>query len=589
MLLCSVFLCTYSRAQQKDTLTQDSVALFEYQLSRDLGQKKIDSLEKQKLQRELDSAIKNSAQAKKLEEELRKISEADSTRKKQQSERIEILRQNATPYPVSPFGDTLLWVNLKLGSTPPKERADQISKRIHSLYESSFFTPDSLQVVRSDWGYEVVYKRSETILIVSELDALWYNKDSKGLAESYAKKIVDAILEEKKENSLTNWLKRIGLVLLTIAGALLLIWLINKGFKWLRIWVHNREHKWFKGLRFSKVQVLSATEQTSFVLKALNVVRLLTVAIGLYLCLPLLFIIFPGTEAIAQTLINWILAPAKKLFNSILHFLPDLFSIAVIYFFINGLVRIVWYFAEQLEKGQITLSGFHKEFAKPTFNIVRFILYAFMLVLIFPLLPGSHSPAFQGVSVFLGVLLSLGSSSAINNIIAGLVITYMRPFQIGDRVKVGEFTGDVIEKTMLVIKLRTIKNEEITVPNSTILTSNTINYSAKAATSGLVLHTTVTIGYDVPWRLMHETLSRAALRCSKVLKDPPPFVWQTSLDDFYVSYQLNAYTDDAQSQGEIYSELHQHIQDCCRESGIEIMSPHYQANRSGENSTIPKD
>ncbi len=237
----------------------------------------------------------------------------------------------------------------------------------------------------------------------------------------------------------------------------------------------------------------------------------------------------------------------------------------------------------------MNLAGFHQDFARPTFNIVRFILYAFMLVVMFPYLPGSDSPAFQGVSVFLGVLLSLGSSSAINNIIAGLVITYMRPFKPGDRIKIGDITGDVIEKTMLVIKLKTIKNEEITVPNSTVLSSNTINYSSMAKSQGLVLHTTVTIGYDVPWRKMHEALLKAALRTRAVLPAPAPFVWQTRLDDNYVSYQLNVYTHEAEKQNDIYSELHQNIQDCCREAGIEIMSPHYQANRDGSNSTIPSE
>jgi small-conductance mechanosensitive channel len=211
-----------------------------------------------------------------------------------------------------------------------------------------------------------------------------------------------------------------------------------------------------------------------------------------------------------------------------------------------------------------------------------------MLVIMFPYLPGSGSPAFQGVSVFLGVLLSLGSSTAINNIIAGLVITYMRPFKPGDRIKIGDITGDVIDKTMLVIKLKTTKNEEITVPNSTVLSSNTINYSSLSKSKGLILHTTVTIGYDVPWRTMHETLIKAALKTNAILASPEPFVWQTSLDDFYVSYQLNAYTQEAEMQGTIYAELHQHIQDCCRDAGIEIMSPHYRANRDGNKSTIPE-
>jgi small-conductance mechanosensitive channel len=210
-----------------------------------------------------------------------------------------------------------------------------------------------------------------------------------------------------------------------------------------------------------------------------------------------------------------------------------------------------------------------------------------MLVIIFPYLPGSDSPAFKGVSVFLGVLLSLGSSSAINNIIAGLVITYMRPFKIGDRIRIGETVGDVIEKSMLVIKVRTIKNEEITVPNSTVLSSNTTNYSAMAEGTGLILHTTVTIGYDVPWRDMHAALLKAADRTELILKEPAPFVLQTSLDDFYVSYQLNAYTRAASQQVQVYSDLHRHILDSCAEAGIEIMSPHYRAMRDGNASTIP--
>jgi len=212
-----------------------------------------------------------------------------------------------------------------------------------------------------------------------------------------------------------------------------------------------------------------------------------------------------------------------------------------------------------------------------------------MLVIVFPYLPGSSSPAFQGVSVFLGLLLSLGSTSAINNLIAGLVITYMRPFKIGDRIRIGDVTGDVVEKSMLMIRVRTIKNEDVTVPNSTVLSSNTTNFSALANAQGLIIHTTVTIGYDVPWKEMHKALINAAMRTPDVLKDPAPFVLQTSLDDFFVSYQLNAYIRDANNQHVIYSELHQNIQDCCNEAGIEIMSPHYTSMRDGNTTTVPTD
>jgi small-conductance mechanosensitive channel len=212
-----------------------------------------------------------------------------------------------------------------------------------------------------------------------------------------------------------------------------------------------------------------------------------------------------------------------------------------------------------------------------------------MMVLIFPYLPGSGSPAFQGISVFIGILFSLGSSSAIANMVAGMVITYMRPFRIGDRVKIGDITGDIVEKTTLVTRIRTVKNEDVTVPNSAVLSSSTINYSthASAPEYGLIIHTTVTIGYDVPWKEVHQALIEAALRSELILKNPMPFVLQTSLDDFYVSYQVNGYTKEANNLASIYSQLHQNIQDCFNEVGIEIMSPHYRSLRDGNMTTTP--
>lgn len=162
----------------------------------------------------------------------------------------------------------------------------------------------------------------------------------------------------------------------------------------------------------------------------------------------------------------------------------------------------------------------------------------------------------------------------------------MRAFKLGDRVKIGETTGDVIEKTMLVTKLKTIKNEEVTIPNSAILNGKTINYSS-VGEPGLILHTSVTIGYDAPWRKVHELLIGAVQKTEFLKMDPAPFVLQTSLDDFYVSYQINGYTDQPQKSAIILSNLHANIQDGFNEAGIEIMSPHYRANRIGDNLTFP--
>jgi small-conductance mechanosensitive channel len=212
-----------------------------------------------------------------------------------------------------------------------------------------------------------------------------------------------------------------------------------------------------------------------------------------------------------------------------------------------------------------------------------------MFIMIFPFLPGSDSDIFKGVSVFVGLLISIGSSSAISNAVAGLVITYMRPFRIGDKIKIDEIIGTVMEKSALVTRIRTIKNEDITIPNSKILTSHTVNYSDPARETGLIIHTTLTIGYDAPWRTVHRLLLEAATGTKGVLKDPAPFVLQTSLDDFYISYQINAYIRDADKMLHIKSELHQNILDSFNRGGVEIMSPHYRAERDGNEVTIPKN
>jgi small-conductance mechanosensitive channel len=283
------------------------------------------------------------------------------------------------------------------------------------------------------------------------------------------------------------------------------------------------------------------------------------------------------------------LKPQKMIVLGILAFRPNLFIILVVFIVIRYVVKLVKLIADGVEKGTISFPRFYPEWAKPTFNLIRILLYAFMFVILFPYLPGSSSPAFRGVSIFLGLLLSLGSTSAIANLIAGLVITYMRSFKIGDRVMIGDEVGDVIEKSLLLTRIRTIKNEEVTIPNSTIMSRHTINYSSASQDLGLILHTTVTIGYNIPWRTVHQLLVSAAKSTSGVLNQPEPFVLQTSLDNSYVSYQINAYTNQPNRMADIYSELHQNIQDKFNEAKVEILSPRYESIRDGNQATTPAD
>jgi small-conductance mechanosensitive channel len=425
------------------------------------------------------------------------------------------------------------------------------------------------------------------IMSVSESDAVWNNKSKPDLARENTEKIKESIKSAKSENRIWVLLLRIGLVILVISGILLLIWLINKGHKRAESSLLIRKGKWFKNLSYKDYTFITIEQEFKLINFFLKLGKWFIILILLYLVLPIIFSIFPFTQGWANILFRLIWSPFKGVLISIWNFIPNLFSILVIFFVFRYSIRFVKYVFSEIESGNLEISGFHEDWAMPTFGIVKFLLYAFMFVLIFPYLPGSDSNIFKGVSVFIGVIFSLGSTSAISNMIAGLVITYMRPFKIGYRIRIGDITEDVIEKNMLVTRMRTIKNEEITIPNSAVLSGNTINFSTNSKNEGLIIHTTVTIGYDIPWKDMHQALIEAALRTELILKEPKPFVLQTSLDDFYVSYQLNAYTNEANMQAIIYSKLHQNIQDVCNERGMEIMSPHYTSARDGNMTTIP--
>jgi len=344
-----------------------------------------------------------------------------------------------------------------------------------------------------------------------------------------------------------------------------------------------------RSIKIKTIEVLSAERTVDFLKLLTKVVRFGLLIIIIYSYITIAFSLFSFSKTWANTLLGYVLTPLKLVVYTFLNFLPNLFFIIVIVFVFNYLIKAVKFFFMEIDKGTLEFPGFHRDWAVPTYKIVRFMIIALEVVVIFPYLPGSNSPAFQGVSVFLGILFSFGSGSAISNMVAGIVLTYMRPFKIGDRVKIADTMGDIMEKTLLITRIRTIKNVDITIPNSMVLGAHIVNYSSSDKGVGLILNTTVTIGYDSPWRQIHELLISAAFETKFILKEPKPFVLQTSLDDFYVSYEINAYTKESNKMAIIYSELHSKIQDKFNEAGVEIMSPHYGAMRDGNQTAIPPD
>lgn len=592
MLSCSIasYGQTDSIVQKNDSI--NNIALNEY--NQKLGEveklRVADSIKKAELESQLlKLKTTDNLQKEDLLQQLKSIEENEKKRIEDKKTHIESLRNTAKGYPViGAMKDTLFLIYSKIGASTPKERAINISRKIEKLYEDDFLKADSILVMKSENTFDIIYGEI-IIMSISENDAIWYGKGMPELAQSFKETIKNSIVEAKNENSWLKLIARIGLVLLVIGIAWAMIWLIGKGYSKLLLFINSKKDKWLKNLSYKDYTFLTAEQELQVVLFLVKIFRWFVYAVLLYITLPIIFSIFPFSRDWADALFHLIWSPFKGVLIAIWEYLPNLFSILVIYFVMKYVIRFVRYIFHEIEAEKLKLSGFHADWAMPTYSIVNFLLYAFMFVLIFPYLPGSDSNIFKGVSVFIGVLFSLGSSSAIANMVAGLVITYMRPFKIGDRIKIGDVTGDVVEKTLLVTRIRTIKNEVITIPNSSVLNGNTTNYSSEAIEKGLIIHTTVTIGYDVPWKDMHQALIDAALRTNLILDEPKPFVLQTSLEDFYVSYQINAYTREAGKQALIYSNLHQNIQDVCNERGIEILSPHYRAARDGNMTTIPAD
>ena len=549
-----------------------------------------DSIRRADLEARLNAvSTTNNRERSELEAQLKQFEENENALLVQKKEQIANLKRTTRGFPVTGFEeDTLFLIYNRLGSFSPQERANAITARIQRLPDNIEFYADSLKVAVSEATVDVVYG-NQNIVSVTDIDALWFETTPLELATGYKTLISDAVVAYKEEHSLTNLLKSIGLAVLVLIVIGLIVKYVLRLFRWTALKIQRQKNKRLKTLTIKNYTVLDTERQVHVLLLLNRIVKWTTVLVAIYVALPVIFGFFPQTEAFAHELFGYIINPIKGIFLAVWNYLPNIFAIVVIIVVFRLLLKFLHFLKVEIAEGRLSFNGFYPDWANPTYQLVRVLVIAFAFVVIFPYLPGSNSPVFQGISVFLGFLFTFGSAGSLSNVIAGLVLTYMRLFKIGDRVKIGDIVGDVIEKSSLVTRVRTPKNEIISIPNSTVMSSHTINYSSDAPEKGLIIHTTVTIGYDVPWKDMHQTLIDAALRTELVLKDPQPFVLQTSLEDFYVAYQINAYIREANKQATIYSNLHQNIQDVCNENGIEILSPHYRAARDGNQSTIPAD
>lgn len=470
---------------------------------------------------------------------------------------------------------------------PADRRAQNIMTRMAAVAADPLIQPHAIHVEEAE-DRSTILAGDHFVMSVFDGDAKLEGVSRQILAESIRVRVAEAVVSFRQERS-----SRALLIDSAYAGAatillVLLVVFLRRGFRWIDVTADHRFKSRIEGLEAQSFQIVQATRLRTALHRLLDGLRIGTLIVLGYIYLDIVLGLYPWTRPLARHLFAFFLQPLRTMGSALLDTLPNVVFLAILVTVVRYVLKVVRLLFTGIEQGTLTWSGFEREWAMPTYRIVRLLVIAFGLVVAYPYIPGSQSEAFKGISIFLGVIFSLGSSSFISNMIAGYTMTYRRAYRLGDRIRVDDVEGDVVEMRLMVTHLRTIKNEEVVMPNSLILNSHITNYNTLAKSHGLILHTTVGIGYEVPWRQVEAMLRLAAERTPGLLKEPPPFVLQKALGDFAVTYELNAYCDNPQAMPVLYTALHRNILDLFNEHGVQIMTPAYEGDPDLPK-VVPKD
>lgn len=488
--------------------------------------------------------------------------------------------------PVKLDGKTLFFVH-GISSYPAELRAATISKRIKTAAEDNSGGSDSVKIIAGD-GKSMIYAGKEFIMNVYDIDARTVNVDRETLSGLIITRIDAAINLYRYVRTRPVLIgKTIHALGASIVLALILIatlWLLRLLDRKLQVRIRSG----IDSVEIKSFRLIKSGQLFKAISMFFRSIKLLAIIIITVILVEYILGIFPWTNSVALSVLELFLKPLKTIGNGLLNFIPSLAFLIVIFVITKYFLKLIKLFFTGIDQGAIDLKNFHPLWAMPTFRILRTAVIAFAVVVAYPYIPGSQSNAFKGVTVFIGVLFSLGSSSFIGNIIAGYSMTYRMAFKKGDLIQVDDQIGFVEEQKVLVTRLLSHKNEEIVIPNSVLQNSKIINFSAREQSQRLILHTKVGIGYETPWRQVDAMLKLAAERTSGLLKDPPPFVLKESLGDFAINYEINVFCSDVINIKSHYNQLHQNILDVFNENDVQIMTPAYIADPNAPK-VVPKD
>ena len=512
-----------------------------------------------------------------------------SARQEPAQENVPDIAQLEQQYPTAPVmvdGVAVLRVR-GVSSYPAELRAKTIADRIYDIAANPSIQVDSLRIDETDVASQILADRN-LVMNVYDADAKIEGVPRQVVANLYLTRIRSAVIAYRADRSAPSLQRSAAaaavatVVFVVLVGAV--IWLRRK----LDALLDSRYRQQIDALAAKSHEVLSVTRLWKSLDAGLRFVRSAVIFVLGLVYLRYFFELFPYTRPAARSVAGFVVAPLLTMWASFVAKIPDLFFLAILVFMVRVILRMLRRFFDAVEQGRVHLPNFEQEWAAPTYKLVRPVVIAFAVVVGYPYIPGSGSEAFKGVSLFLGIIFSLGSSSFIANMIAGYSMTYRRAFKLGDVVQIGEVMGVVSSVRLQVTHVRTIKNEEIVVPNSQILNAAVTNFSSLAKSDGLILHTTVGIGYETPWRQVEAMLIEAARRTPGLMTEPPPFVFHLQLGDFCVTYELNVYCADPLRMRATYTDLHRCILDVFNEYGVQIMTPAYEGDPEIPK-IVPKD
>jgi small-conductance mechanosensitive channel len=472
-------------------------------------------------------------------------------------------------------------------SFPAARRAEEIEQKIIAAARDDRIATDDV-TIQVEEDRTLLRAGDRPLLDLFDADAEVEQLNIDLLAESSQKRIQEIIAAYRDDRSPEVLLEKAAYGLAAVLLAAVLIVVFAKASRALAKLLDRRLQKQIKTLEQKSARLIRSRNLTTVLRALTKVVFLGLVALTLYVSTQFVLGLFPWTRELADWLFGLILHPLEDIGLGLLGVIPDLIRLAILFVITRYLLTTIRTFFRGVDNGSVKLASFDRDLALPTYRLVRLVVILFAIVMAYPYIPGSDSAAFKGLSVLAGLIISLGSQSVIGNIIAGYSLLYRRPFKIGDRIKLGDTVGIVTELRVLTTRLRSLKNEEIVIPNTTVLNGEVVNYSTLAREQGLILHTTVGIGYETPWRQVEAMLKEAAARTSGLLDKPKPFVLQKALGDFAVTYEINAFCNDPKNMAHIYSALHRNILDVFNEYGVAIMTPNYVADPP-EPKLVPQD